>query len=122
MRGGGVCLLVPGFGVPFKCRPSLEGEKKKNLETEIWRVTAVGPRRVFNSLGTSKTVWEESKDTCWSGIPSPLVLTSYAASTPTCPLEQFGCLSSSLSCGHSGHFQCLLRERWSVEALRVERV
>ena len=103
-------------GLPWRGK-----KKKKNFETEIWRVTAVGPGHVFHSPGTSKTVWEESEDTCWSGVASPLVPTAYAASTPTCPLEQIRCLPSSLSCGHSGHFQCLLRER-SVEALRVERI
>lgn len=72
----------------------LEGKKKKkpNFETEIWRVAAVGPGHVFHSPGTSKTVWEESEDTCWSGVASPLVPTAYAASTPTCPLEQIRCL------------------------------
>ena len=107
--------------IQIQAFPGGEKQKTKNFETEIWRVTAVGPGHVFHSPGTSKTVWEESEDTCWSGVASPLVPTAYAASTPTCPLEQIRCLPSSLSCGHSGHFQCLLRER-SVEALRVERI
>ena len=83
-------------------------------------MSPVGQRQVFNSLGISKTFWERNEDTCCSGAPPPLVPTSYAASISTRPSERVGCLPFSLPCGYSGHFQCLLRGRWSFEAVSRE--
>ena len=62
---------TPGLWGPIQMQAFPAGAK--SFETEVWRVTAVGPRHVFNSLGASKTVREESEDTCWSGVAPALV-------------------------------------------------